>query len=79
MDGRDKRKNNALDCQTAQHMIYILRRYFIDLSHLMIKFTLLLLAVAATLGSYTVDPHFNVLRDEHNRIRIFHGVNSVYK
>ena len=45
----------------------------------MIKFVLLLLAIATVLGSYTVDPHFNVLRDEHNRIRIFHGINSVYK
>jgi hypothetical protein len=39
----------------------------------------LLAIVVCCHGLLSVDTNANVLRDEYNRVRVFHGVNVVYK
>jgi endoglycosylceramidase len=47
---------------------------------MVIKHIILLLAILAIAHSFlTVDTNMNLLRDEFNRIRVFHGLNVVYK
>lgn len=35
--------------------------------------------IIAVHSDLSVDPNTNYLRDEHNRIRVMHGINVVYK
>lgn len=47
---------------------------------MIVKHTIfLLLLIAAAQAFLTVDTNTNQLKDEYNRIRIFHGVNAIYK
>lgn len=47
---------------------------------MIIKHIILLLAIVAlSQAVLSVDTLANVIRDEHNRIRVYHGVNVVYK
>lgn len=46
----------------------------------MIKHIIAVLVIVVVCnGLLNVDPNANVLRDEFNRVRVYHGVNVVYK
>jgi endoglycosylceramidase len=46
---------------------------------MLVKVTLILTLAICLHSSLWVDPNNSVLRDEYNRIRVIHGVNSVFK